>query len=111
MQIRHAPAAPQKDSQEHRVAELLSERDRLMSEIALRARLNALPPMLVKARTLLTRFWGKATWEARSEILGAARMLLTLGAAQPALQSAQSRVAPARRPKPARASRKTAETV
>ena len=111
MQRRHAPAAPQKDSQEHRVAELLSERDRLMSEIALRASLNALPPMLVKARTLLTRFWGKATWEARSEILGAARMLLTLGAAQPALQSAQRRLAEARRRKPARAPRKTAETV
>ena len=109
MQRRPAFAAPRKDSQERRVAELLSERDRLMSEIALRARLNALPPMLVKARTLLTRFWGKATWEARSEILAAARMLLTLGAAQPALQSAQQAFAHRRRRKPARASRKTPE--
>jgi hypothetical protein len=108
---RLAPAAPRKDSQERRVAELLSERDRLMSEIAMRARLNALPPMLVKARTLLTRFWGRASWEARSEILAAARMLLTLGAVQPALQSAQRALAKTRRRKPARTSRKTAERV
>lgn len=57
-----------------------------MNEIALRARVGTLPPMLAKARTLLTRFWAKANWEARSEILAAARMLLTLGAAQPALR-------------------------
>src|SRR5262249_1143568 len=63
------------------------ERDRLMSEIALRARLRSLPPMLAKARTLLTRFWGRASWEARSEILAVARMLMALGAAQPALQA------------------------
>jgi hypothetical protein len=101
---------PPKDSQGRRVAELLSERDRLMDEIALRARLNALPPMLVKARTLLTRFWGRATWEARSEILAAARLLLTLGAAQPALQGAQSVLSPARRRKMARPARKAAKT-
>ena len=111
MQTRLAPPTARKDGPERRLAELLSERDRLMSEIALRARLNALPPMLVKARTLLTRFWGKANWEARSELLAAARMLLTLGAAQPALQSAQRRLTEARRRKPARAPRKAAETV
>jgi hypothetical protein len=52
--------------------------------------------MLVKARALLTRFWGKASWEARSELLGVARMLLTLGAAQPALRA---QLQPKRRPR------------
>jgi hypothetical protein len=56
-----------------------------MGEIGLRARLGPLPPMLIKARTLLTRFWGRSSWEARSELIGVARMLVTLGAAQPAL--------------------------
>jgi hypothetical protein len=82
-------AASRKGGQEHRIDGLLSERDKLMDEIALRARLGSLPPMLVKARTLLTRFWGKAGWDARSEILPVARMLLTLGAAQPALRAPQ----------------------
>lgn len=59
-----------------------------MEEISLRARVGALPPMLAKARTLLTNFWAKADWEARSELLPAARMLLVLGAAQPALRTA-----------------------
>jgi hypothetical protein len=81
-----APAASRKDDHERRVDGLLAERDRLMGEISLRARLKSLPPMLVKARTLLTRFWGRASWDARSEILAVARMLLTLGAAQPVLR-------------------------
>lgn len=93
---RAAPAASGKEGLEWDVDSLLAERDRLMSEISLRARLKSLPPMLVKARTLLTRFWGKATWEARAEILAVARMLLTLGAAQPALRL--PRAAPPKRP-------------
>jgi hypothetical protein len=110
LQRRLAPAAHRKDCQERRVAELLSERDRLMNEIALRARLDSLPPMLVKARTLLTRFWGRASWDGRSEILAAARLLLTLGAAQPALLSAKRGPAPPRRRKEAHASPKIAVT-
>jgi hypothetical protein len=85
-----------KDRDERRIAGLLSERDVIMNEIALRARLASLPPMLAKARTLLTRFWGRADWNARSEILAVARMLLTLGAAQPALRQPQTRM-PAKR--------------
>jgi hypothetical protein len=73
------------------VTALLTERDKIMNEIALRARISPLPPMLAKARTLLTRFWAKGSWDTRSEILSAARMLLTLGAAQPALQQARKR--------------------
>ncbi|HEX5957285.1 MAG TPA: hypothetical protein VFY92_01335 [Hyphomicrobiaceae bacterium] len=94
---RAAPAASGKEGQERDVDALLVERDRLMSEISLRAALKSLPPMLVKARTLLTRYWGKANWEARAEILAVARMLLTLGAAQPALRL--PRAAPVKQPK------------
>ena len=82
-----APAAPRREGHERRIDALLIDRDRLMSALALRARLGNLPPMRVKARTLLTRFWGKSSWEARSEILGVARLLMTLGAAQPALRA------------------------
>src|SRR5262249_59121252 len=106
--LRKTPAAPgasQKERHEHRVSGLLSEREALMEEISLRARIGALPPMLAKARTLLTNFWAKADWQARSELLPAARMLLVLGAAQPALRTAGSRdiqAAPARKLAPAR---------
>jgi hypothetical protein len=85
-----APGASQKKRHERRVVGLLSEREALMEEISLRARIGALPPMLAKARTLLTNFWAKADWEARSELLPAARMLLVLGAAQPALRKPRS---------------------
>jgi hypothetical protein len=74
-----------------------------MSEIELRARLASLPPMLAKARALLTRFWGRSSWEARSELLRVARMLLTLGAAQPALQAP---LMPKHRPRRARQPRR-----
>jgi hypothetical protein len=68
------------------VVGLLSEREALMNEIALRARLGGLPPLLAKAKTLLTNFWARADWSARSELLPVARMLVVLGAAQPALK-------------------------
>jgi hypothetical protein len=111
--LRKSPAAPgaaQKERHERRVAGLLSEREALMEEISLRARIGALPPMLAKARTLLTNFWAKADWQARSELLPAARMLLVLGAAQPALGTAGSsdpRKSGAAKPSPSRR-RKTA---
>jgi hypothetical protein len=67
-----------------------------MNEIALRARLDALPPLLAKAKTLLTNFWARADWTARSELLPVARMLVVLGAAQPALRT-KTKAAPAKR--------------
>lgn len=77
---------------------LLSEREALMSEIALRASLGSLPAMLAKARKLLTNFWARANWETRSELLAAARMLLVLGAAQPALKQGVKAAGPKRGP-------------
>jgi hypothetical protein len=67
-----------------------------MNEIALRARLDALPPLLAKAKTLLTNFWARADWAARSELLPVARMLVVLGAAQPALRT-KTKTAPSKR--------------
>jgi hypothetical protein len=104
-----APGASQKERHERRVVGLLSEREMLMQEISLRARIGALPPMLAKARTLLTNFWAKADWEARSELLPAARMLLVLGAAQPALRETRSSDSrPRRTAKPAAQRRRKA---
>jgi hypothetical protein len=92
-----APAASWKTQHERRVIGLLSEREAIMNEIGLRARIAALPPMLAKARTLLTRFWAKANWQGRAEILSVARMLLVLGAAQAGLATPGRAAMPKRR--------------
>jgi hypothetical protein len=91
-----ASAASWRARHERQVVELLSEREAIMNEIALRARIGALPPMLAKARTLLTRFWARANWQSRAELLPAARMLLVLGAAQSGLKPARPK-APGKR--------------
>jgi hypothetical protein len=64
---------------------LLTQRDTLMAEITLRTTLGTVTPMIAKARTLLTRFWGEADWHERAEILPIARWLVQLGAAQRAM--------------------------
>jgi hypothetical protein len=97
-----ASAASWRARHERRVVELLSEREAIMNEIALRARIGALPPMLTKARTLLTRFWARANWQSRAEILPAARMLLVLGAAQSGLKPAGGMLRAKRRARGAR---------
>jgi hypothetical protein len=81
---------------ERQVGGLLSEREALMNEIALRARFGRLPPMFAKAKTLLTNFWARSDWAARAELLPVARMLVVLGAAQPALKPGGTE-APSRR--------------
>jgi hypothetical protein len=65
---------------------IVAEREKLMSEIVLRARVGDLPPMHAKARILLTRYWAKGSWRTRAELLPVARMLVVLGAAQPNVQ-------------------------
>jgi hypothetical protein len=77
---------PKERPKEGQVVGLLSEREALMKEIALRARFGRLPPMFAKAKTLLTNFWARSDWAARAELLPVARMLVVLGAAQPALK-------------------------
>jgi hypothetical protein len=86
----------QERPKERQVVGLLSEREALMSEIALRARFGRLPPMFAKAKTLLTNFWARSDWAARAELLPVARMLVVLGAAQPVLKPGGTE-APSRR--------------
>src|SRR5262249_24576698 len=64
-----------------RVTSLLSQRDQLIDEILLvRSRGQVSAPRLIdKAHALLTRFWARADWESREEILRTARWLVTLG--------------------------------
>jgi hypothetical protein len=68
-----------------------------MNEIAMRARLGRLPPLLAKAKTLLTNFWARSDWTARAELIPVARMLVVLGAAQPALKPSANAAPPAPR--------------
>ena len=83
---RAAPAVSRRVRHERYIDQLVAEREKLMSEIALRERLGDLPPMHAKARTLLTRYWGKGNWRTRAELVPVARMLVVLGAAQPVLK-------------------------
>jgi hypothetical protein len=59
---------------------LLSQRDALMAEIAILSTNARIPSSTIgKTRSLLTRYWSKADWQGREEILRAARWLLNVG--------------------------------
>jgi hypothetical protein len=73
-------------------ASLLSQRDALMAEIAiLRSRAKVPHPSINKVGTLLTRYWSKANWQTREEILRAARWLLNVGKMQSLTSATQVR--------------------
>ncbi len=73
-------------------ASLLSQRDALMAEIAiLRSRAKGPRSSINKVGTLLTRYWAKANWQTREEILRAARWLLYVGNMQPPTDATQAR--------------------
>ena len=58
---------------------LLSQRDEQVTEIAmLRSRTPTPSPFVKKAETLLTRYWSRADWHAREEILRTVRWLLSM---------------------------------
>ena len=67
---------------------LLSQRDEHITEIEmLCSRQKGASLFIKKARTLLTRYWARADWQAREEILRTVRWLLNvarLEAARPA---------------------------
>jgi hypothetical protein len=67
---------------------LLSQRDDLMTEIAL-LRTCAPTAVINKAKTLLTRFWGRANGRSREDILKAARLFVQLGRLQSAMSPAK----------------------
>jgi hypothetical protein len=77
------PARPATRASSKHVTLLLTQRDALMTEIAMwRSRATVPSSSISKAGTLLTRYWSKADWEARAEILRAARWLLNVGKMQ-----------------------------
>jgi hypothetical protein len=66
-----------------RVVLVLSQRDALMAEIAVGMRAKTPSPLIKKASALLTRFWARADWHSRAEILRTARWLLNLALIPP----------------------------
>ena len=89
------PPLHREPSFKQRTQKLVSQREILMAEIALRTTLGAVTPMIAKARTLLTRFWAAADWSERAELLPVARWLLQLDAAKVAL--VEHKMAPRKR--------------
>jgi hypothetical protein len=76
------------------VVSLLSQRDRHVNEIALlRSRRSAASPFVRKAETLLTRYWGKADWQEREEILRTVRWLFSMARLETATPPANFRPA------------------
>jgi hypothetical protein len=76
----------QTDGCSQHVISLLTQRDDLMNEIvAMRVRKRAPSPFIRKAGTLLTRFWARADWKSRAEILQSARWLVDVGRMQSAM--------------------------
>ena len=63
---------------------LLSQRDNLMNEIQAGLRAEAPSPLIKKAGALLTRFWARADWRSREEILRTACWLLGVARTHPA---------------------------
>jgi len=68
----------------------------------LRARYPAASPFLRKAETLLTRFWARADWQAREDILRTARWLLDMTRLQPKPETLNMHRGKRRRPEHAR---------
>jgi len=55
----------------------LQQRELLVAEVA-QLRANGAPPLADKAQQLLTRWWAKADWAAREQLLRTARWLVQL---------------------------------
>jgi hypothetical protein len=61
------------------VRSLLSQRDEQAGEIAMLLSHESTPSRFIKkAETLLTRYWARADWQAREEILRTVRWLLSM---------------------------------
>lgn len=58
---------------------LLSQRDEQVTEIVMLRSCTPTPSRFIKkAETLLTRYWARADWQAREEILRTVRWLLSM---------------------------------
>ena len=69
------------------VVSLLSLRDDLMTDIDQRLRAKTTSPLVKKATALLTRFWARANWQGREEIIRTAKWLLNVAREHPATAS------------------------
>jgi hypothetical protein len=77
------------------VVSLLSQRDEQVTTITmLRSGRGAPSPFLRKAETLLTRYWARADWQAREEILRTVQWLLNMAKLQSATSTTAARTAP-----------------
>jgi hypothetical protein len=79
--VKRRPCKPT-DKYWDNVVPLLSQRDQLIAEILARSRSGTPSPLIKKAGTLLTRFWARADWKSREELLRAAQWLVNLGVTQ-----------------------------
>ncbi len=61
-----------------RAATVIGQRERLVAEIAAIRKLGQASDLSVKAEGLLTRWWARASWEARERLITAAEWLLRL---------------------------------
>lgn len=70
---------PRQASYSKHLVSLLTQRDEHITEIEMmRSRQKKASPFIKKARTLLTRYWARADWQGREEILRTARWLLNV---------------------------------
>ena len=76
---------------------LLLQRDQLISEILLHSHAAVPSPLIKKAGKLLARFWARADWKSREEILRTARWLVSVGATQSAMAAQKSGIGSANR--------------
>ena len=83
-------------------ASIVAERERLVAEMALLRHQRGSSKLIDKAQTLLTRWWSKANWNTRAELLKAADWLVRLEMQTPARRPAEAarQRAPPRIPKP-----------
>jgi hypothetical protein len=74
------------------VITMLSERDDFITEIeSVRSRAGIPVELYNKARALLTRFWARADWSEREEILKAVRWIMNVAKIQSSMTSANGR--------------------
>lgn len=65
-------------STKRQAAAVIGERERLVAEIAAIRKLGHASELTVKAERLLTRWWARASWDARKRLITSAEWLLRL---------------------------------
>jgi hypothetical protein len=73
-----APARPSQPTSRLRIEEILRERERLIAKVQSLGALDEHSEAARKAQQLLTRWWAKANWNAREELLKAAAWVLQI---------------------------------